>query len=393
MRILQDYTIREELIEDNIQLNREFLETQNRIIRTALLVMPDFVHVTNGGPNTIMRIAHYLADTGIKVTLAMIDATCHLDNDQFARDVRQAFGKHGNIEFLIANRHGEPFIPDRLPDSDICFATLWTTAYYLMKYKRTRAKFYLIQDYESLFYPAGWEYALAELTYEFGYIGIFNSPGLMEAVQMRHPIQGMSFTPGLDHEVYYPSNENMVAKSNDTMRIIFYGRPPVPRNMYELGKEALRLVKGKYGPRVQILIAGWKEEKNPINYPHDWLGYMPYEKTGDVYRTCQIGLAFMATPHPSYLPLQFMASGVVPVVARNPHTEWLLQNESNCIACYPTAHNIAEGISRIIEDKELRSKLRYNGIMATRSLIWDTAFKSIHEFLCSATLNELQLLE
>jgi beta-1,2-rhamnosyltransferase WsaF-like protein len=60
-------------------------------------------------------------------------------------------------------------------ESDAAISTLWTTAYAALRFNNTRRKFCFVQDYESLFYPAGSIYALVEATYRLGYGGICNT--------------------------------------------------------------------------------------------------------------------------------------------------------------------------------------------------------------------------
>ena len=45
-----------------------------------------------------------------------------------------------------------------------------------MKNRNTKRKFYFVQDYEPLFYPASSRSALAEATYRFGMPAIVNTP-------------------------------------------------------------------------------------------------------------------------------------------------------------------------------------------------------------------------
>jgi uncharacterized iron-regulated protein len=44
---------------------------------------------------------------------------------------------------------------EKLTPTDVCIATYWTTAYYELLFNQTRRKFYSVQDYEPIFYPAG----------------------------------------------------------------------------------------------------------------------------------------------------------------------------------------------------------------------------------------------
>jgi hypothetical protein len=41
------------------------------------------------------------------------------------------------------------------------------------------------------------------------------------------------------------------------------------------------------------------------------LGLLDYRQTADLYRTCHAGAVLMLTRHPSYIPLELMASGAL----------------------------------------------------------------------------------
>ena len=55
------------------------------------------------------------------------------------------------------------------------------------------------------------------------------------------------------------------------------------------------------------------------------------DEVAALYRSCDIGLVFMHTKHPSYQPLEFMASGMATVSNINPATAWLLRDGENCL--------------------------------------------------------------
>ena len=66
------------------------------------------------------------------------------------------------------------FLPDFVV-ADAAVATLSTTAYSIIRLRHVKARFYFVQDYEPLFYPAGTSYGLAEATYRLGFRGICNT--------------------------------------------------------------------------------------------------------------------------------------------------------------------------------------------------------------------------
>ena len=67
---------------------------------------------------------------------------------------------------------------------------------------------------------------------------------------------------------------------------------------------------------------------------------MPYRATGDMYRSCGSVISFMFTPHPSYIPLQAMTCGAIPIARRDPYTSWALKDGHNCLLVDPLPHRV-----------------------------------------------------
>ena len=91
------------------------------------------------------------------------------------------------------------------------------------------------------------------------------------------------------------------------------------------------------------------------------------EEVAELYRSCDIGLVLMMTKHPSYQPLEFMASGMVTVTNANPATEWLLRHDENALVAPPAGSLIAEQIVRAAEDPELRERLTATALEEVRA--------------------------
>ena len=170
-------------------------------------------------------------------------------------------------------------------------------------------------------------------------------------------------------------------------RIFFYGRPGHPRNGFELAIEAMRRLKHQYCDEIQILAAGanWRPKDYGLENIIDNLGLLSYEATGDLYRSCHIGLSMMMTKHPSYLPFEMMACGVLVVSNINSSTEWLLKNRENCLITYPSASCISETISEAIEKNEDFEEIRKNAIdcISNNHVVWDIELEKISKFIFS----------
>ncbi len=91
----------------------------------------------------------------------------------------------------------------------------------------------------------------------------------------------------------------------------------------------------------------------------------------------------MLTRHPSYIPLELMACGCVPVTNVNTWTSWLLKDGENCLLAPATASGIAGTVERALLDAPLREKIRATALGMVRSeyLDWSTEAEHIFEYL------------
>jgi O-antigen biosynthesis protein len=347
---------------------------------TANWYLPGFQNPFYGGIMTILRFATYLLDHENIHQRFLICG--NEDAAKVQKSIVAAFPSLEKSEILILNSSDAI---SQIPESDISFATLWTTAYVLLRIKNTKLKFYFIQDFEPLFYPAGSTYAQVEATYRFGFYGITNTISLRKIYESEYGGQGIHFTPCVDTNVFYPNLEPR--KSSDCKRIFFYGRPNHPRNAFELAISAMRLVKGKYGNSVEILSAG--ADWNPQDYGLEGivqnLGLLNYKETGDLYRSCDIGLSMMMTKHPSYLPFEMMACGVLVIANVNNSTSWLLKNRQNCLITYPSATCIFKTIEEAIENMKDFEAIKQNAtsLILKYHSSWTTEFQKVSEFILS----------
>lgn len=346
--------------------------------RSILWFIPDFLNVHNGGPNTIMRFAHELAKQGIDNTLLIVNGHVHQNSEQIKQEISSVFGHNPRLHVMF-NHYTTPIDPDRLPESDVSVATIWHSAYMMLPYKRTKAKFYFVQDNERMFYPAGVEYGLANMTYDFGYYHIFNTPGLGDAVSKDHDLRGRSFTPGIDHDVFFPDPE---PQDENFKRIFFYGRPDVPRNGFTLGVAGLQMIKREF-PDTEIFIAGHHANYPNLGLDAKLLPYMSYRETGAMYRSCGSVLGFMFTPHPSYIPLQAMSCGAIPIAVRDPHTQWALNDGHNARTVDPIPREILEAYAELRHCPEMRARLRQNAIDTFAGVHWTDEIDRILGWICT----------
>jgi glycosyltransferase involved in cell wall biosynthesis/GT2 family glycosyltransferase len=337
--------------------------------------LPTFLTPHVGGVATVFRSADHLARTR-DVRSRFLIYGLH-DAGAVARQIAQAFPSLSGSEVVAGTRDGDHAA--RFADCSV--ATLWTTAFELLKAKNTRRKYYFIQDYEPLFYPAGSSSALAEATYRFGFYGICNTVTVRELYASRYGGTAMHFAPAIDPAVFHTRGR----APRRPPRIFLYARPENPRNAFELIAEAARRLKMRRGDGVDLVTAGaeWQPAGHDLHGVVRNLGLLPYAQTGDLYRSCHAGVAFMLTPHPSYLPLELMACGALAIANVNPGTAWLLRDGENCRTTQATASCLTETVEEVLDGYDELAPVRERALATVQSAHcdWSIPLERIARFL------------
>ncbi|MRU15524.1 glycosyltransferase family 4 protein [Roseovarius sp. A21] len=360
---------------------RAIEEGRKRVIKQPQVItwfLPIVTHALKGGVRTVFAFSEYMSVKYGTLNVFVVYAYNGVDFDSasLSNSLRDHFP---NLKFVIRKfLHGKDRVED-LPHSDISVCTLWTTAYIMLRYNQTARKFYFMQDFEPMFYAGGDLYMMIEQTYRLGYSCIANTPGVGNKYRA-YSSDVVSFLPGIDGSVFYADPEKSDRINADGMwQIVFYGRPGNARNGFFLGAETLKSVKDRLGNKVRIISVGadWAPAEFGLEGVVENLGLLKrIEEVADLYRKSDLGLVFMATPHPSYQPLEYMACGCVVATNRNESNNWLL-NANNSLLLDPIPSVAADCIVRLLQSPDKRRRLIENGIETVKELNWSTAFEVI----------------
>ncbi|WP_342374631.1 glycosyltransferase [Myxococcus stipitatus] len=333
-------------------------------VRTASWFIPAFGHVY-AGIHTLFRFADLMHRRhGVKSDFIVYDKPGASPGDFEARAATVFPQAAGAFRVLAGAADLES-----LPACDLAIATYWTSVYQVLRHPRAGVRTYFVQDYEPMFFAAGTQSALAEQTYQLGFQGIFNTPGLRDTVKALHGMGGFAFEPAVDGVTFHDRRP----PRRGPVRVFFYGRPGNERNGFELGLAALTRLKRELGPAVEIVTAGaeWHPESYGVRGLVTNLGVLPAERTAALYRECDVGLCFMFTRHPSYLPLEMMACGMTVVTNDNPANHWLLEDGGNCLLAAPTPGSVLARLRAAVLDPELRVRLGARAAERVRRTTWE----------------------
>lgn len=353
--------------------------TAGEPIRHVMWFIPEFHHAFYGGIHTLLRFAdHFRRKHNVRSSFVVLGHAHPSSIEKRIALVSPELASASAIHVIdsytaLAN----------LETTDVAIATLWNTAYYVLRYNQARQKVLFIQDHESLFYPAGSTSALADATWGFGFRAICNTVTLRDLYTARGG-DAEYFNPCVDRDVFFPPSARE-RREDRPLTLFCYARPRHSRNCFELIVETIKIVKRNLGDRVTIVTAGeqWDPRQFGLEGLVHNLGVLGYRTTGALYRTCDAGIAVMTTAHPSYLPLELMACGSLVIANENPATSWLLQDGVNCLLAPTTPRSLAEAVEKGLLDPALRERLVENAaqMIADRFEDWGAAADKVFHYL------------
>ncbi len=228
-----------------------------------------------------------------------------------------------------------------IDDSHAVIATAWPTAYAVAASPAKGARFYLVQDIEPWFYPAGGEALLAEATYRFGFHGITAGRWLAGKLTADHGMAADHFEFGCDLDRYRLADPG--GTSGERTGVCFFVRPSTPRRAFDLGSLALEVFAARH-PEVDIHLFG--DPVGGLPFAAVDRGVMTPAELDGLYNRCVAGLVLSAT-NVSLVPHEMLASGCIPVVNDAEHNRVVLDNEH--VAYAPaTPNDLAEALGRVV---------------------------------------------
>ena len=318
-----------------------------------------------GGDIGLFRLTRYLSEFGHECNVYVVHY--ELMNDWTTEEIRFYIARHFGPSGARYHRW-----TGFIGDADCTFATFWPTVETLLPLPNGGKRYYIVQDWEPIFYPDHEEHRTrAEQTYHAGLHMITLGPWVARVLRERYGVAAEHFDFAVDDRIYWPRP----SLRGPGQRICFYARPATPRRAYEIGIEALRIVKARR-PEVTIELFGAAEFLPAPPFDFIARGLLTHEELAELFSSCDVGLVFSLT-NPSFVPLEMMACGCAVVELASERLEGVLTHGEDAWLTKLNPETVAEDISRLLEDDALRERLVANGLARMRTLSWRRSVRQI----------------
>jgi glycosyltransferase involved in cell wall biosynthesis len=345
-----------------------------------------------GGYIAKLNLAARLVDRGVRVRVVAVDPVGSLPPN-WKRQIESYSGLDGLMSRIEIEFARGPS-PLEVSTEDRFIATTWWTAHIAADAVRRvgRERFlYLIQEYEPFTFPMGTFAALAADSYTFPHYGIFSTELLRdyfrrhqlgvfsagEAMGERHSI---AFQNAITN-VHPPSLDAL--RSRTTRRLLFYARPEehAARNMFELGVLAIgrALSEGALDGGWELCGIGTTNAARGLDLGDGAkLRLLPragQSAYAEMLPEHDVGLALMYTPHPSLVPIEMAAGGLVTVTNafENKTPEAMSRISENLITADPSIDAVAAALSEAVRASgDHEARVRASAVDWCRD--WSSAF-------------------
>jgi hypothetical protein len=348
-----------------------------------------------GGYIGMFNLAKSLVRAGFQVRMIIVEE-CKYEPDIWRQEIKKYEGLEDFFdlaEVVYAYSRAEPIEVSR---RDVFLATSWWTAHvanYAREYLNTERFLYFSQEYEPAFYRMGTCSALALESYTFPHYAIFSTEILREyfrqnrlGVFREDTQRGDEDSVSIENAILQFLVDKGKMQGRDKRKVLFYARPEehASRNMFELGIMAIsNVIGGGYfdTDRWEFYGIGSIEEveKRVTLYDDIFMRLLPkmsLNEYRDLLPEFDIGVSLMLSPHPSIVPLEMAAAGMLVVTNTfaNKTAGCLKAISANIIPAEPTAGEIEKALIEAIERCE-DYDLRMEGSRVHWSQRWEDTFR------------------
>lgn len=272
-------------------------------------------------------------------------------------------------------------------DDELILTTSWWTTWAARRSFDPARIYYLVQEDERMFYPAGdLRLRCQEILCDERLRFIVNTTALRE-----HFIaEGMAgigaatpaFEPAFPTSIYYPERGPERGRPQACRTFFFYARPHHPRNLFLRGLEAVAAAveTGLFAPSTwefHFLGRGLPPVKLPREVRPRLTETLSWKEYAALIRRVDVGLSLQYTPHPSYPPFDLAACGAVVVTNQQPARPPLSRYCDNILCVEPALDDLVHGLTAAVTLAQDDARRQQNHRSARIERDWQTAMAPV----------------
>ncbi|MEW6162058.1 MAG: glycosyltransferase family 4 protein [Nitrospirota bacterium] len=275
-----------------------------------------------------------------------------------------------------------------IPDADITIATLWDTAEIVYRFGKGE-KAYLIQHFEPVFFETeSYEKKLCEWSYQLPLNKIVISTWIEQKVETyckNHKITDKVYkcVHAVDLDIFKKIPVEDYRENPKHLKIISYGGRNVKWKGFEEMAQAIAMVREKL-PDYNIEWLVYGDAMLPPNNPiaeYTQLGFLQPRKLALAYNKCDIMLSASWYEGFSVFALEAMACGLAVITTRYGTEDYAIHGFNAEIVEERNPYSIANGIIKLVTDKEYRKKLSHNGHATAQRFNWSFSINNMEQIL------------
>lgn len=329
-------------------------------------VIPDFL-AGAGGHATIFRMARHLEGSGHRIRFLIQNPVHHASAEAAKRTIERAY------RFRSVEVH-TMYAALPVLQGDALIATDRFTCYPVRAMGGFRRKFYFVQDYETMFSPAGSDALLTEATYGFEFDCLCAGDWLAQLMRTRFGRWSVSWPLAFDPAVYFEDAQT----PRSSNRIAFYARHGTPRRAVELGVLALDALRSR-GIDVEIDLFGGDIGSPAPGSATRTLGVCDDRTLANLYRQATLGIVFSATNH-SLVNKEMMACGLPVIDLDLEQVRTIFPPETIALAP-PTPEGIADLIASLLSSPERRQRQAAAAAAYVKGVSWAESARIVERAL------------
>ena len=258
---------------------------------------------------------------------------------------------------------------------DILVATLYTTFLDVLNNYKTKRRLYLVQSYETLFFPYGDSSRIrAEATYTTSYnVEYITISKWCEKWLKEKYNKNPKYAPnGIDLNVFTEHKRDL---KKSKIRILIEGDNSL---FFKNIDESFKIIELLDKTKFEIWYMSYGGEPKSWYHFDKYYYKVPYEKVGKIYAQCDILIKSSFLESFSFPPLEMMATGGYSIVVANEGNIEYLKDGENCLFYkLGEPESAVRCIERLISDENLQQYLYENGLVTSKKRDWKNCKEKI----------------